>query len=65
MSAEFPFCPICRVKITPGVNVMFRVDGRVEHVDCPPVACVDCGTRDEPSHRRAHGTMQRHRRGVV
>jgi hypothetical protein len=40
--AEFPRCASCRVGIEPGQNVVFRSDGRVNHVDCPEVVCPVC-----------------------
>ena len=39
---EFPRCAMCRVTIVPGQNVVFRVDGRVAHVECPEVVCPVC-----------------------
>ena len=56
--------------IQPEQNVVFRVDGRVRHFDCPPVICPVC-TRsvrpDDPIRRDerqiVHGNcwIRRHR----
>jgi len=43
MAIEFPRCARCRVTLQPGENVLFRDDGRVQHTDCPDVACPVCG----------------------
>ena len=45
---ELPRCTECRARILPGNNVVFRVDGRVQHVDCPPVMCAQCGQKIAP-----------------
>jgi len=42
MTAEFPRCAVCRVPIGPGQNVIFRIDGRVQHTECPKVICPVC-----------------------
>jgi hypothetical protein len=42
MTAELPRCAGCRVTIEPGQNVLFRTDGRVQHVACPEIACPVC-----------------------
>jgi len=42
MAADLPRCAACRVSIQPGQNVVFRADGRVQHVDCPKVLCPVC-----------------------
>ena len=46
--AELPRCASCRVSITAGQNVVFRPDGRVEHVDCPEVVCPLCSAPVTP-----------------
>jgi hypothetical protein len=54
MALEFPRCAICRVTIQVGQNVTFRIDGRVQHVECPPVICSVCARSirpDEPIRR--------------
>ena len=40
---DLPYCVLCRVRIQPGMNIVFRVDGRLHHVECPPVTCAECG----------------------
>ena len=63
MSPEFPWCAICRVKIEPGVNFVFRVDGRVKHVECPPVPCAECGgtiKSDTPIRRDGERLLHAH-----
>ena len=45
---EFPRCVVCRVVIEPGQNVVFRLDGRVAHVDCPEVVCPVCSRPISP-----------------
>ena len=42
MIDELPRCAVCRVRIEPGQNVVFRVDGRVQHAECPKVICPVC-----------------------
>jgi hypothetical protein len=41
--ADLPRCAVCRVAIEVGQNVVFRGDGRVQHVECPKVVCPVCG----------------------
>jgi hypothetical protein len=48
MAAELPHCVLCRVRLQPGENVVFRTDGRVEHVECPKVICPVCRGVIEP-----------------
>jgi hypothetical protein len=40
--ADFPRCATCRVTVEAGQNVVFRLDGRVAHVECPEVMCPVC-----------------------
>jgi hypothetical protein len=42
MAADLPRCATCRVNIQAGQNVVFRIDGRVQHVECPQVLCPVC-----------------------
>jgi len=42
MAAELPRCAVCRVAVKPAENVVFRTDGRVQHVACPEVVCPVC-----------------------
>jgi hypothetical protein len=42
MTAGFPRCAVCRVTLQAGQNVLFRDDGRVQHVECPAVTCPMC-----------------------
>ena len=42
MAAELPRCAVCRVTVKPGENVLFRTDGRVQHITCPEVVCPVC-----------------------
>ena len=42
MGFDFPHCTRCRVTVAPGQNIVFREDGRVEHVQCPAVVCPAC-----------------------
>ena len=54
MAVEFPRCALCRVHVHAGENVVFRPDGRVSHVSCPPVICSVCSRSirpDEPIRR--------------
>ena len=39
---DFPRCAVCRVTIKVEQAVIFRSDGRVQHVACPPVTCEIC-----------------------
>jgi hypothetical protein len=48
MAVELPRCATCRVAVKPGQNVVFRSDGRVEHVDCPEVSCLVCSQPVKP-----------------
>jgi hypothetical protein len=48
MGAELPRCGVCRVAIAPGENVVFRPDGRVQHVACPEVICPVCAAPIRP-----------------
>jgi len=48
MAAELPRCAVCRVTIQAGQNVVFREDGRVNHVECPPVVCPVCSRTISP-----------------
>jgi hypothetical protein len=42
MTIEVPRCARCRTTIHVDQRVIFRRDGRVGHVDCPPVTCPVC-----------------------
>src|SRR5437762_1374560 len=44
-----PRCAVCRVTIQPGVNVVFRLDGRVHHAECPRVLCAFCSRDIRPA----------------
>jgi len=46
---EFPRCATCRVSIQPGLNVVFRPDGRVHHTECPTVVCQICSREVRPA----------------
>jgi len=48
MAAEFPSCALCRLRVQPGQNVVFRPDGRVNHAECPKVTCPVCNTDIAP-----------------
>ena len=72
---EFPRCALCRTSIAPGQSVVFRLDGRAQHVACPEVSCAVCARPilpDEPIRRDGvalvHGNCwlrrERHRIGV-
>jgi hypothetical protein len=39
---ELPRCARCRAVIEPGLNVVFRPDGRVHHAACPTILCPEC-----------------------
>jgi hypothetical protein len=55
VASTFPRCIHCRVKIDPGVKVVFQDDGRVHHVECPRVTCSECSrdiVRDTPIRRQ-------------
>lgn len=45
---DFPRCAVCRLEIAPGLNVVFRRDGRVNHTECPPAICRRCGVEVKP-----------------
>ena len=73
MAAELPRCAVCRTKIEPGVPVMFRNDGRVEHATCPKVFCSVCAgeiiphqpiRRDGDSLIHGNCWLRRERQGV-
>ena len=49
MTADLPRCAVCRVTVSAGVSVIFRPDGRVQHVECPPVVCPVCGSEIRPN----------------
>ena len=49
MSGELPRCAVCRVSIEAGQSVVFRLDGRVQHVTCPTVTCHVCLRTVEPT----------------
>jgi hypothetical protein len=49
MAAELPRCAVCRVTVDVGATVTFRRDGRVQHVNCPPVMCPVCSTEISPN----------------
>ena len=54
MTVEFPRCAVCRMHVQAGENVVFRTDGRVTHLECPPVICSVCSRSirpDEPIRR--------------
>jgi hypothetical protein len=54
VTAELPHCALCRVSIKPAQNVVFRGDGRVQHVACPEVVCPVCSrpiAPDDPIRR--------------
>ena len=60
MAVEFPRCAVCRVYVHAGENVVFRPDGRVSHVSCPPVICSVCSRSirpDEPIRRDGEGLV--------
>lgn len=71
--ADLPRCAVCRVTISPGENVIFRTDGRVQHAVCPEVRCAVCSRPVQPEDpiRRdgealLHGNcwLKRHRSGA-
>jgi hypothetical protein len=47
---NFPRCAICRASIEAGDHVVFRPDGRVNHVQCDPVICAVCARPILPAH---------------
>lgn len=54
MQNDLPRCVDCRVGIRPGQPVVFRVDRRIQHVECPPVICPVCArgiARQHPIRR--------------
>ena len=55
----FPRCAACRVTVEPGLNVVFRADGRVYHAACPKVFCPICSREIVPAQpiRRDGDTM--------
>jgi len=48
MAVELPRCANCRVTIKVGQDVVFRLDGRVNHTACPPVICPICTKPVQP-----------------
>ena len=42
MASHPPSCVTCRATVHAGQDVVFRSDGRVEHVICPEVVCPVC-----------------------
>jgi hypothetical protein len=42
MAMRLPCCAQCRLMLQLGESVVFRRDGRVEHVACPEVICPLC-----------------------
>jgi hypothetical protein len=58
---EVPRCAVCRVRIEVGENVVFRRDGRVQHVECPKVVCPVCELSVGPTQPiRRDGERQLH-----
>ena len=45
---ELPRCASCRVSVKPDQNVVFRPDGRVQHLACPDVVCPVCSGSIRP-----------------
>jgi hypothetical protein len=61
--ADLPRCASCRVSIEPSHNVVFRVDGRIQHVACPEVLCPVCSgpiMPDDPIRRDGEATLHGH-----
>ena len=56
MTSDLPRCAVCRVSVKPGQNLVFRPDGRVNHVACPEVVCPVCACTIVPGDpiRRDH-----------
>jgi hypothetical protein len=48
MATELPTCALCRLRVQPGQNVVFRPDGRVHHAECPKVICPVCAGEIPP-----------------
>jgi len=58
---ELPRCAVCRVRVDVGQNVVFRRDGRVQHVECPKVVCPACELPVLPTQPiRRNGERQIH-----
>ena len=54
---------MCRVHVLVGQSIVFRDDGRVNHVACPPVLCAVCSASirpDEPIRRDGDGLVHSH-----
>ena len=54
---------MCRVHVRVGQSIVFRDDGRVNHVACPPVLCAVCSGSirpDEPIRRDGDGLVHSH-----
>jgi hypothetical protein len=63
MAAELPNCALCRVRVQPGQNVVFRADGRVNHAECPTVICAVCEgavTPGQPIRREGEQLVHSH-----
>lgn len=45
---ELPRCSSCRVAVLPGESIVFRADGRVQHLACPQVICPACSHVIDP-----------------
>ena len=48
MPGQMPRCVRCRVNVDVGQSIIFRTDGRVEHVECTPVMCPVCALQIDP-----------------
>jgi hypothetical protein len=46
--AELPHCATCRMGVRAGENIVFRPDGRVQHLACPEVVCPVCARVVKP-----------------
>jgi hypothetical protein len=61
VGADLPRCAGCRVAVKPNENVVFRADGRVQHIACPDVVCPVCTGAIRPTDPiRRDGEMLLH-----
>jgi len=58
---DLPRCAVCRARIEVGENVIFRRDGRVQHIECPKIVCPVCEVPILPAQPiRRDGERQLH-----
>jgi hypothetical protein len=66
--ASGPTCDICLMRVQANQRVIFRSDGRMEHVECPVMRCIRClrpVQADESTERIGGDVVHRHCPGSV